>query len=112
MRQPFWSSACKSFSSAGWMLKTISNVCLERCGSSKSFRNSCAFGPNVLPPYWTGPYAPRQLATVVKHLPSRASAVGHSSSTTGGRTRLQEMPQVGMEQAGVPIFSPMVKYLS
>ena len=42
----------------------------DRSRQSESFLNSWCLPPRVCPPTVTGPYGPRQLATVVKRLPA------------------------------------------
>ena len=60
----------------------------------------------------SGPWgpAPRSVASVVNRSLGPPVVSGQSSSTTGWRVWRQSMPPVGSDEAGVPTFSPIVKW--
>src|SRR5207249_1933266 len=79
-----------------------------RPGSVANLRNSWTRRPYVVPPYSTGPFVPRQVATLVNRPGASNPLTGQCSSTTGWGVVIQVWPQVGMTHSGWPILVPIV----
>ena len=76
--------------------------------------SSSALCPGSSPMWSSGPWGPepRSVASVVNLSLGPPVVTGQSSSTTGWRVWRQSMPPVGSDEAGVPTFSPIVKWSS